>query len=208
MYANATSIITFSCIEQSQISYQMGISSNTAVDWDMSCREVCEQIMLVKSKPIGGEGRTVQIDESKFGKRKYHRGHRVEGQWVFGGIDEDSRDNFMVVVEKRDRATLIPLIERWILPGTTIISDCWKSYDILSQMDYVHLKVNHSIEFVTSDGDNNNKIGHWRQAKINLPPFGVRKYLFSSHLAEFMWRYKNTGNDLFQLFINDIVSIY
>ena len=33
----------------------------------------------------------MQIDENKFGKRKYHRGHHVEGQWVFGGKEEDSR---------------------------------------------------------------------------------------------------------------------
>ena len=31
---------------------------------------------------IGGEGIIVQIYESKFGKRKYHRGHHVEGVWV------------------------------------------------------------------------------------------------------------------------------
>ena len=38
---------------------------------------------------IGGSGKLVQIDENKIGKRKYHRGHVVEGQWVFGGIEED-----------------------------------------------------------------------------------------------------------------------
>jgi len=27
----------------------------------------------------------VEINKSKFGKRKYHRGHRVEGLWEFGG---------------------------------------------------------------------------------------------------------------------------
>ena len=35
----------------------------------------------------GGEGEVVKIDESKFGKRKYHRGHYVKGQWVFGGTE-------------------------------------------------------------------------------------------------------------------------
>ena len=37
---------------------------------------------------IGGEGKTVEIDESMFGKRKYHRG-RISGQrqlWVLGSI--------------------------------------------------------------------------------------------------------------------------
>ncbi|KAG1532443.1 hypothetical protein G6F49_013691 [Rhizopus delemar] len=29
----------------------------------------------------------IQIDESKFGKRKNHRGHRVEGIWVFGMVE-------------------------------------------------------------------------------------------------------------------------
>ncbi|KAM0678812.1 hypothetical protein BDAP_000597 [Binucleata daphniae] len=35
-------------------------------------------------KQIGGPNIIVQIDESKFGKRKYNRGHTVEGVWAFG----------------------------------------------------------------------------------------------------------------------------
>ena len=54
------------------------------------------------SQSIGGEGKVVQIDESKFGKRKYHCGHHVEGQWVFGRIENDSRECFLIAVEKRD----------------------------------------------------------------------------------------------------------
>lgn len=36
------------------------------------------------------KGKVVQIDESKFEKRKYS-GHHVEGQWVFGRIEEERR---------------------------------------------------------------------------------------------------------------------
>lgn len=42
------------------------------------------------NEKIGGPGRTVEIDESKFGKRKYHRGKRVDGVWVFGGIERET----------------------------------------------------------------------------------------------------------------------
>ena len=37
---------------------------------------------------IGGEGIMVEIDESKLGRRKYNRGHRVDGILVVGGIEK------------------------------------------------------------------------------------------------------------------------
>ena len=69
--------------------------------------------------------------------------------------------------------------------------------------------MNHSKEFVNKDGDNTNKMeGHWRHAKVKMPPFGVRKHHFSSYLAEFMWRYTNRDNDLFEMFLTAIPKIY
>ena len=53
---------------------------------------------------IGGPGKFVLINESKNGKRKYCRGHVVEGQWLFGGIEEDSRKCFIATVEDRNFA--------------------------------------------------------------------------------------------------------
>ena len=40
-----------------------------------------------------------------------------------------------------------------------------------------------------------------------MPPFGVRKHHFSSYLAEFMWRYRNKDNDLFEMFLQDVKKI-
>ena len=121
------------------------------------------------------------------------------------GIEQDSRKCFLVAVEKRDEATLLPIIKKWIEPGTIIISDCWKAYCNLEKHGFVHRTVNHSKEFVNENGDNINKIeGHWRQAKCKLPKFGVKKHLFSTYLAEFMSIYMHRNEDLFAAFLNDV----
>uniref|UniRef100_A0A915HUD0 Transposase n=1 Tax=Romanomermis culicivorax TaxID=13658 RepID=A0A915HUD0_ROMCU len=61
------------------------MSNKTAVDWASFCREVLIFRYLDKPEKLGGPGKIVEIDESKFGKRKYHRGHRVEGSWIIAG---------------------------------------------------------------------------------------------------------------------------
>ena len=113
-------------LTQEQI--KLDINPNTAVDWDMFCRETVEK--------LGCEGKVIQIDESKVGKRKYHRGHRVEGQCFFGGIEEDSRRCFLVAVEDPREAALLSIIQDWIEPGTLLVSDCWKSYHNLDKDGY------------------------------------------------------------------------
>ena len=49
-------LFSFLGCEQTQVCREMGISSNTAVDWFSFCREVCEIIIMDKSKPLGGPG--------------------------------------------------------------------------------------------------------------------------------------------------------
>ena len=73
---------------------------------------------------------------------------------MFGGIEEDSRRSFLVAVEDRSEATLLPIIKQWIEPGTVIVSDCWKSYRNLEKNGYFHQTVNQSKEFVNEDGFN------------------------------------------------------
>jgi hypothetical protein len=41
---------------------------------------------------IGGVGRLVQIDESKFSKRKFEVERVVRSPWILGFIDVESRD--------------------------------------------------------------------------------------------------------------------
>ena len=50
------------------------LSFSSIADWLSFCREVClETVARETPKLIGGAGLTVEIDESKFGKRKYNK---------------------------------------------------------------------------------------------------------------------------------------
>jgi hypothetical protein len=116
-------------VRQEEIRHELNIAAHTAVDWDSFCRETCEVTLMEREHPIGGPGKIVQIDESKFGKRKYPI---VDIVWKVSGslgeVEEESRRSFMVAVEKRDEFTLLPIIERHIAKGSIIVSDCWKAY--------------------------------------------------------------------------------
>ena len=47
------------------------------------------------AKPLGGPGKIVEIDEAKFGKRKYNKGAYREGMWVLGGVDRETGECFL-----------------------------------------------------------------------------------------------------------------
>ena len=90
------------------------ISEPTAIDWYNFLRDVCAEYFAQHPVQIGGPGIEVEIDESKFGKRKYNRGRWQEGHWVFGGVERITGRAFLVEVQTRDAATLIPIIQEYI----------------------------------------------------------------------------------------------
>lgn len=69
-------------------------------------------------------------------------------KWVFGMVEQHNSLPIMDVVERRDAATLLPLITRHVTPGATIHSDMWGAYRQLGGMGYTHMTVNHSRHFV------------------------------------------------------------
>ena len=94
-------------------SIESGISEHSIVDWFQFCRNVCVDLLDSElglgrgSDIVGGPGVTVEIDESKFGKRKYNRGKHIDGVWVFGGIERDNKANCFLLCVKT--ALRIPL---------------------------------------------------------------------------------------------------
>ena len=191
--------------------HEMKVSRKTVIEWFIFFREACMTTLIDNNEQIGGPGIEVEIDESKFGKRKYYRGHRVEGQWIFGGREKyDKSKVFMIPVVDRKKSTLVPLIQKWIKPGTIIHSDCWKSYDCLKKMGYTHVTVNHSKEFINPDSAacTNGIESDWRHAKVSMPRYGVHRGMHAAYLAEFMWRRKYNKVDKFIQLLSDINAAF
>jgi len=158
------------------------------------------------------ENLEVHIDESKFGKCKLSKGHKgkpVKGVWVFGIVEcwkqQDGslrRGKIMAcAVRKRNKKTLIPIIMRHVLPGTHIVSDCWKACDCLDDpndicghMHHTHGKVNHSETFQNTAGETTNMIeGSWKWMKAAIPQNAYNETAIQDHIFEHIWRVNNQG---------------
>ena len=115
---------------------------------------------------------------------------------------------FLTTVEDRSADTLISIIKGNVLPGTTIISDCWKSYSRLSEEGYIHQTDNHSKEFVNKEtGAHTNTIeSTWRAVKTSLPKHGAVKSLYDTYFVEYIFRkrYLNDAEDKFLAFLDNV----
>ena len=175
-------------------------------------RDICIQFFIDHPAVVGGPGKEVEIDESKFGKRKYNRGRAVEGHWVFGGMERGSGESFLVEVARRDAATLLPIIAQHVRPGTTVYSDEWAAYHQLSTATgNVHLTVNHSLHFVdpVTGAHTQGVESMWSSCKRMMrEERAMNSLLFDTYLPEFMWRRKFGGPVAFGHILKHISEQY
>ena len=134
-----------------------------------------------------------------------------EGHWVFGAVERGSNKCLLTEVEDRRAATLERIVQRWILPGTRIISDAWRGYQNLNNIAggiYTHEVVVHQRNFVDPDdpGVHTQTIeGLWQHAKKKVRrQHGTSQQLFPSYLHEFLWRQSVAKN----YFSNIIIAIH
>jgi transposase-like protein len=179
-----------------------GCTDQTITDWMGFCKEVVgedlEELDEVDRK-IGGHGIIVEIDESKLGKRKYNRGHRIEGQWVVGGIERTAEKKiFFCAVQTRDADTLLEIITENVHVGSVIHTDCWRGYSTaaLEAAGYTHTTVNHEHHFVDPiTGVHTNTIeGLWNEMKRNMSPRRFKRNTLLDDGFEFMWRRRYSAN--------------
>jgi transposase-like protein len=182
----------------STIKAMTGQASSTVTTYMSFYRSLVSECLLDTDQRIGGEGVIVELDESKFGKRKYNRGHHVEGVWVVGGVERTrERRVFARTVKDRSASTLLKVIEENVLPGSIVYTDLWRGYSgIEAVLGMPHFTVNHSEGFIDPvTGVHTNTIeGTWSGIKCHVPLRNRTERDVSSRLTEFIWRRQNKDN--------------
>ena len=185
-----------------ELERQLGVTYKTA--WRMATLIRQHMADVDGEDAIGGEGKSVQIDETFVGGL-YARGHRggnpAEGKTIVFGMLEAGGEIMTHVVPNRKRGTIFPLVTATVKPRTEIHTDEYHTYDALGRvagMGYTHMTVNHAAgQYVSPTGATVNALeGFWRHLKASIAGTHVSvspKYL-GRYAKEFEYRF-NRRND-------------
>lgn len=138
--------------------------------------------------PGSGPGKVIVIGEVKFGRSKYGSGREVEGKWVFGIYERETKKLLLFLVEKKDSQTLIPIIQHHILPGSTIYSDKGGSYSNLGALGYIHATADLSEPSVDEAGIHTQNIERcWQVARAWVLRSGNKVSMYLKYLARYLF---------------------
>ena len=136
---------------------------------------------------------------------------------MFGMVDTSQQPalGYMQVVQQRDAATLLLIIQAYTAPGTTIHSDEWAVYRRVNTIPGIaaHNTVNHSLNFVNpATGTHTKHVkSYWSRPKYKIKKMkGVHAKQLPSYLDEFMWRehFGHTALQAFDSLTADIAQQY
>ena len=101
---------------------------------------------MEKASPVAGE---IEVDESYFGGvRKGKRGRGAAGKVPDFGLLKRGGKVYTVMIPNARTATLMPIMERMILPDSVVYTDGFSSHDALDVSDFHHVRINYSERFV------------------------------------------------------------
>lgn len=133
----------------------------------------------------------IEVDESYFGgKRKGKRGRGAGGKTPVFGILKRGGKVFAEIIPDAKSKTLIPIIEKKVVPDSIVYTDTFRSYNALDVSEFKHLRINHSKLFAEKHNHINGIENFWNQAKRHMRKFnGVPKKNFRLYLKECEWRF-------------------
>ena len=156
---------------------------------------------------ISGKYIVVEICESKFGKVKYWRGHRVDCALVVGLVEKTpERRLFMVVIDDKTAPSLKKIILDHVKSGCIIHTYCCKGYSNVGNLGFTHKKVNNYLLYRNPvTGVNTNSIvGTLSAVKRTTPVRNRTRHDMENWLIKFIWKRYNREN----LWLSFLEAIY
>lgn len=176
----------------------LGVSSVTVCKWTKKLRYILAEKVKKTFEKIGGQDIIVEVDETKMGKRKYNRGHKVEGVWCIVGIERTTRKRFFAIdVEKRDTETIKAVFEKYIEQGSIIYTDGWRAYTkVCEDLGYQHDTVNHTLHFKdpVTNVHTNTVEGKNNGLKLGIPVRNRTKKDIKGYLHYLVFKKQNENN--------------
>ena len=176
----------------------VGVHRNSSAFYFHRLREIIAKELEAESEAMfGGE---IEVDESYFGgRRKGKRGRVAAGKIPVFGLLKRGGKVYARVIPDAKGGTLLPIIERKVVPDSIVYTDSWHGYNALDVSAFKHYRSNHSELFADARNHINGIENFWNQAKRHMRKFnGVPKEHFALYLKECEWRF-NTPDPKRQL---------
>ena len=141
-----------------------GVNRKTAALYFLRLREIIAYELEAEGAAMfGGE---IEVDESYFGgRRKGKRGRGAAGKIPVFGILKRGGKVYTKIIPDASSATLIPIIERKVVPDSIVCSYCWRCYNGPDGSEFSQLRINQSKLFTERKNHINWIENLWYQKK-------------------------------------------
>ena len=173
-----------------QLSRMLGITYKSA--WFM-CHRIREGMTPAKRGPIGGEGRTVEVDETEIGGKKRWRAYakkEPKKHKVLTLVDRDG-DSYSFHIANVAAKTLRPIIVKVASRKSHLMTDDALWYVRLGEEFALHSAVNHAQnEYVRGNAYTNT--AECRFSLMKRAVFGTHHSISEAHLHRYLveWDFK------------------
>lgn len=192
---NYNKVITRCGISAKQLERELGVTYKTA--WRMF-----NQIRKLLAEDTGQLVGEVEMDETYYGGRRRGtpRGrpgansHKVP---IVGAVERGGKVAALVTRDA-SRASIMPIVQEYIMPASMIYTDEWTAYDGVKKAGYQHKRVPHAEKVYVIGRVHVNTIeGFWSLLKRGIS--GVYHSVSAKHLQsyvnEYSYRYNHRGDE-------------
>ena len=175
-----------------QLQRMLGVTYKTA--WFL-CHRIREAMVPTKRGPIGGQGRTVESDETVIGGKKHNRAYakkEPKKHSVLTLIDRDGDSHSFHVANVRAktlREAMVHVVDR----KSHLVTDELASYVPIGREFAGHTTVNHSAdEYVRLGGFAHVNTAESRFSLMKRAVFGTHHSISEAHLTRYLaeWDFK------------------